>query len=215
MIPNLTYIVQKARDENPQAWRDAHTGNEHTEDFIRIVAPMMYAVNKGFGLNGKRGNPRDISDDAINFIGEGPGTTPGGQPCTVIDIIGGAGGPNPQPQWGVMTDPVAASGAWVNPNSAPGFPHQPPSPPKPVLPSRQELMDEMAYLHEVYKTELLRKDGLWISGHPDFEGIAAWVLDVYLASRIAGRTQEEARQAYINAIRNSQEWKEKHPGERP
>ena len=140
-IPDLTYIVRQAKEEHPQAWKDAHTGNAHTEDFIRIVAKMMHAVNPKFGLNGKRGNPQDISDDAVNFIGEGPGTTPGGQPCTVIDIIGGAGGPNPQPVWQVFSDPVASSGAWVNPNSAPGLPPQPIPPQYPPYPFPEDPVD--------------------------------------------------------------------------
>lgn len=126
-IPNLTYVVQQCREEFPEAWANAHTGNAHTEDFIRICAKRMHAINSKFGLNGKRGNPLDISDDAVNFIGEGPGTTPGGQPCTVIDIIASAGSKDAKPYWGAMSDPVASSGAWVNPNSAPGLPTpQPP-----------------------------------------------------------------------------------------
>ena len=129
MIPDLRHIVEQCKAVYPQAWKDAHTGNAHTEDFIRLCAPMLKAADARFGLNGKRGDPKDISDDAVNVKGEGPGTDKlTGLPCTVIDIIGGAGGPHPQVQWGVMTDPVASSGAWVNPSSAP-VPQPPQMPP--------------------------------------------------------------------------------------
>lgn len=138
-IPDLTYIVRQAQADYPEAWRQAHTGSPQTEDFIRLVAKFMHAVDPRFGLNGKRGNPADISDDAVNVIGEGPGTTPGGRPCTVIDVIAGAGGPNPQPQWGVMTDPVASSGAWVNPGAA--LPPPPPAPQYPPYPPNESDVD--------------------------------------------------------------------------
>jgi hypothetical protein len=127
-IPNLQHIVAKAAADHPTEWKNAHTGNAHTEDFIRLCAPLLALEDARFGLNGKRGNPHDISDDAVNVKGEGPGTdSTTGQPCTVIDIIGGAGGPNPQPQWGVMTDPVASSGAWVASGTAPPQPQPPPA----------------------------------------------------------------------------------------
>lgn len=131
-IPNLTHIVALARQQHPQAWKDAHTGNAHTEDFIRLVTPMLAAVDVRIGLNGKRGNASDISDDAVNVRGEGPGHNNDGTPCTVVDIIGGAGGPNPVPQWGVQDDPVASTGAWVSPGSAP-TPLPIPPPPPPVV----------------------------------------------------------------------------------
>ena len=95
---------------------------------------------------------------------------------------------------------------------SPPIPPTPQPAPAPTLPDRGELMEEMAHLHEVFKRDLLRPDGLWINGHPDFEGIAAWVLDVYLVSRMAGRSRERARETYVNAIRNSQEYQDKHPG---
>jgi hypothetical protein len=118
MIPNYLHIVEQVKLAHPQAWKDAHTGNVGTEDFVRLVAAEIHAKDARCGLNGKRGNPKDISDDALNFHDEGPDYDPtfGNQPVTVIDIIGAAGTPQAYPQWLVASDsnaPVAA--AWVSP----------------------------------------------------------------------------------------------------
>lgn len=208
MIPDLTYIVEQARISYPQAWKDAHTGNERTEDFIRIVAKLMHAVNPGFGLNGKRGNPQDISDDAVNFIGEGPGTTPGGRPCTVIDIIGAAGSPQARPQWGVQTDPIASSGAWVNPNSAPGLPPAP-SPVKPPL-SKSEAFAALQALNAFYAAPeglqrpgglvLVDRDGRSVA---DMEAIAQWFHQLVI--------DRVSLEDVFTQIRASHEWRSKHP----
>lgn len=129
-IPNMLEEVKRCKEANPVAWRNAHTGNPQTEDFIRILAKDLHEIDPRFGLNGKRGNPLDISDDAINFIGEGPGHDPITlQPVTVFDVIRGAGGPNPEASWDRIDQD--GPGAWVDPNvvpiptpsPTPGFPY--------------------------------------------------------------------------------------------
>lgn len=126
MIPNLQFVVEQTAAEYPQEFADAHTGNSHTEDFIRRVAARCHAIDSRFGLNGKRGNPNDLSDDALNFVGEGGGTTPQGMPCSVIDVIAGApvpgsGLPNTgRPAWQVFSTPPDANGAWVLPDAEEG-----------------------------------------------------------------------------------------------
>lgn len=204
-IPNLTYVIEQTRQEFPTEWANAHTGNAHTEDFIRLVAKRFHAISPKFGLNGKRGNPLDISDDAVNFIGEGPGTTPGGQPCTVIDIIANAGAPNARPMWGVFSDPVAASGAWVNPNSAPGLPHPPAST---ILP-KGEAFAKLQALNAFYAApEGLQRPGGLVrfddQGRTvaDMEAIAQWFYQLV----IEGVSLEDV----FMQVRNSHEWREKH-----
>ena len=54
------------------------------------------------------------------------------------------------------------------------------------------------------------REGLWISGHPDFEGISTWVFDVYLRHRLKGESEEQARRAIEDAITQSDEWRAKH-----
>src|SRR3990167_5688668 len=122
MIPNLLAEVERLKTKFPQAWNDAHTGNANTEGFITLLAAHLHAINPAFGLNGKRGDPLDLSDDAINFKGEGADYDPtrGGMACTVIDVIVGAGGPNPQAQWAIVSRPGEPVGAaWVQPVAAP------------------------------------------------------------------------------------------------
>ena len=117
-VPNMLHVVESAKELYPQDWKDAHTGNANTEGFIRKLAPMLHAEYEEFGLNGKRGDPNDISDDAINWKGEGADTDPtnNNSPVTVIDVIGGAGGPSPYPTWAIVTNPSApVKAAWVEP----------------------------------------------------------------------------------------------------
>jgi hypothetical protein len=74
----------------------------------------------------------------------------------------------------------------------------------------------LEWLNNYYKAKdgLQRPEGLWIEGHPDYTGISTWILDVYTASRLKGRTDAEARQAVESAIRQSEEWRVKHPDQR-
>lgn len=133
MIPNLLHEVQLCKRDHPRAWAQAHTGSSQTEDFIRLLAARCHRIDPRFGLNGKRGNPNDISDDVLNYKGEGPGHDPtnNGMAVTVIDVIGAAGSPAAYPTWQVF-DQLPGPGAWVAPNAAPT---PPPAPtPAPSLP---------------------------------------------------------------------------------
>jgi hypothetical protein len=117
-VPNYRDEVAAAAARYPHEWRNAHTGGADTEAFIRLLARDLHAIDPRVGLNGKRGNPNDLSDDALNYKGEGAQFDPtnGDSPVSVIDVIGGAGGPNPSPQW--TTFPDRHPGAWVKPSGA-------------------------------------------------------------------------------------------------
>jgi hypothetical protein len=125
-IPNGRHIVEQLAAQYPQEWWDAHRpsgGGPKTEAFIRRLAWVLHStVDPRFGLNGKRGDPADISDDVVCFDGVSVlgdfDPTRGNAPVTVLDVIGGAGGPNPTPQWG----PVGPSprAAWVRPEPVGG-----------------------------------------------------------------------------------------------
>lgn len=119
------------------------------------------------------------------------------------------------PQWGVI-DPsfYRPNNPWVQRS---GTVPVPIPPTVPVVPGREEALDEMNWLDAYYKSPegLQRPNGLSLNGKPDFEGIAAWYLDVYQKERIKGRNRADARATYVNDIRHSDEWKQKHPGETP
>lgn len=112
----------------------------------------------------------------------------------------------PMPQSGITGTPMPT------PNPVP-----PPATHAGSLPGREEALDELNFLDRYYHSRegLDRQQGLSIAGAPDFEGVAAWYLDVYQNERLKGASREQARAAYIKNIRNSNEWKSKHPGETP
>jgi hypothetical protein len=75
-----------------------------------------------------------------------------------------------------------------------------------------EVQRTLVWLNDFYKSPdgLQRKDGLWLNNRPDWEGISAWVFDVYLRNRLKGLSEEQARQAIEKQIKASDEWKQKH-----
>lgn len=79
---------------------------------------------------------------------------------------------------------------------------------------RHDIVQAGYWLHGIYQSEggLARPQGLWIEGRPDFEGIGAWLLDVYLGERLLGTTDADAKQKVLDAIKQSDEWRQKHPG---
>lgn len=87
--------------------------------------------------------------------------------------------------------------------------------PKPpvVIPDRGEMMDEARRLDAFYKAPegLQRELGLSINFGPDWEGVGAWLFDVYMKARVSGKSREDARLAYVLAIQQTSEWKAKHP----
>jgi hypothetical protein len=75
-----------------------------------------------------------------------------------------------------------------------------------------EIQRTLQWLNDFYRSSdgLQRPEGLWISGRPDFEGISAWVFDVYLRNRLRGMSEDQARQTVEDAIKQSDEWRVKH-----
>lgn len=75
-----------------------------------------------------------------------------------------------------------------------------------------EMQRAMTWLNDFYKSAdgLQRPEGLWIGGHPDFEGLSVWVFDLYLRHRLKDEPEEQARQAVADAIKQSDEWRTKH-----
>lgn len=150
-IPNCLHVVTDLAAQYPQEWWSAHRpsgGGPETEAFIRRLAWVLHStVDPRFGLNGKRGDPNDISDDAICFDGVSMlgdfDPTRGSAPVTVFDVIGGAGGPNPTPQWGPAGPATPRPhAAWVKPVPVGGtssggggtpLPAPPSTPPAPDL----------------------------------------------------------------------------------
>jgi hypothetical protein len=77
---------------------------------------------------------------------------------------------------------------------------------------RDEFLDALNRLDRFYSAPegLQRPDGLSINGGPDFQGIAVWIFDIYLAERLNGISHSAAMTITENAIRNTGEWRSKH-----
>ncbi len=78
--------------------------------------------------------------------------------------------------------------------------------------SGDEFLDVLNRLDRFYvSTEgLQRPGGLSVAGGPDFLGIAAWIFDVYLNERLSGTSATAAWTLTENAIRATDEWRQKH-----
>lgn len=198
--------------------------------FVRLVAQYLNpnGLPTGWGWLTKLPNESNVdgyAEDAIVYGNSAADLE------NVADMINGAGAPNAS--IGGAIKPRRPHNKWERPQPlnewelsylrAGGLPPtpQPPTPPPMATqpPGRDEALDEMYWLHRFYQAPdgLQRPDGLWRSdlGAPDFEGIAAWYLDVYQRERMAMKSRADARAAYVSDIRHSDEWKAKHPGETP
>lgn len=126
MIPNYLHDVEVAKQKYADAWAHAHVdGDPRRLEWVKLFAKDLHAKDGNCYLNGKCGNPNDLSADAINILcakEDSAGRTPGGLPCVVVDVIGGAGGPNPSATWTVYNTLREGSGAPVDPNNIPATP---------------------------------------------------------------------------------------------
>lgn len=79
---------------------------------------------------------------------------------------------------------------------------------------REDIVRVSQWLHEFYASAdgLRRPDGLWLAQQkqPDFEALGAWVFDVYLSARVNGASDADARQAVVDAIKGTDEWRQAH-----
>src|SRR5712692_799075 len=75
-----------------------------------------------------------------------------------------------------------------------------------------EIQRTIQWLNDFYRLPegLQRPEGLWIGGHPDYEGLSAWIFDVYLRNRLKGMSEDQARRVVEDAIKQSDEWHVKH-----
>ncbi|MEQ1879017.1 MAG: hypothetical protein ABL958_20425, partial [Bdellovibrionia bacterium] len=82
---------------------------------------------------------------------------------------------------------------------------------------RQDFLQAMQQLDRFYMSPegLQRPQGLSIGGRPDFEGIAAWIFDVYLNARNSGDEHAAAWVKVTALIQQTEEWRMKHPGVNP
>ena len=78
---------------------------------------------------------------------------------------------------------------------------------------RHDVIATGQWLHSYYQAEegLKRPEGLWIDKHPDFDGLGAWLFDVYLAERLTGTDDATARKKVTDTIQKSNEGRQNPP----
>jgi hypothetical protein len=217
MIPNYLDEVEAAQKAYPEEWAAAHVdGHPKKHDFIVLLARRLYKQNPRVGCNGKRGDPRNLSMDALNILDpdDGPGNTPQGHRCWVVDVIKDAGLPTAKAVWQAFSDPVASTGAWVHPMGVMLEP-EPPEPPKPSPPPPPAITKGEAHallnaLNAFYAAPegLQRPGGLVIydgegRAIADTEAMAQWFYQLVV--------ERVPLQDVITQIKGSHEWRSKHP----
>ena len=123
-----------------------------------------------------------------------------------------ASGRTPDGAWLEVVASITQSGEWQakHPGQAPTTPQGCKAS---VQLNRAEFLQAMERLDAFYRAPegLQRPAGLSINGAPDFLGIAAWIFDVYLNARLAGRSSDAAWAEVVKNIQASDEWKQRHP----
>lgn len=137
---------------------------------------------------------------------------------TSYDISPKTSGGESQYRWHNPPIPLRSSRVLQPP--APEFgPDRPQAAPE--GPGRDEMRRAGQWLHDWYRSHegLQRPQGLWTDAGPDWEGIGAWLFDVYFKARLGGMTEAQAREKVKMEIRRAGgpkgEWQTKHPGETP
>jgi len=126
-----------------------------------------------------------------------------------VDFITGAGGPTPGPGWGVDTTVYTHADAHDPTNHGIGVK---PPPPAPTLKPRDQFYAEFQQVNAFYAAPegLKRPGGMVIDSatpvRADAESMGAWGYDLMTGKTVAECTA---------AIRHSDEWRVKHPGETP
>jgi hypothetical protein len=77
---------------------------------------------------------------------------------------------------------------------------------------RSELLAVMELLDMYYRSQegLQRPQGLSLGGVPDFQGIATWIVDVYMTARLVGFDPGDSFTFVVYQIMQTDEWRRKH-----
>lgn len=134
--PNRIDIIEAVHRDHPGLIHRPH-------DFTAIACAALHAVDPRFGLNGKRGNPHDTSEDCCAYLDDTSllvGSD--GRRIRIIDFIGAANSKDAHPAWIDQTQATIANGTtgvWVQPDRVEPGPvvptPTPPPQPQPAPPS--------------------------------------------------------------------------------
>lgn len=129
----IAHVGRAIRERYPLDWAQAHNGDPDSGSlFVRRWAGALRARGINVGVNGKRGGT-EPSQDILTFpIANGGNTDTSGRygRILIVDVIGGAGGPNPSLQFNDVSAP--APGRFLDPWGVDDV--SVPSPPPVVVP---------------------------------------------------------------------------------
>lgn len=207
-------IAARVKEAHPDAWDEVKVHGQTSRRFINLVSLALLAAGFPAGVNLKRGGPQE-SLDALAFPNasgapDKTGTYPG---LEIIDIVISAERHDAHLGWADVTQDTINAGTFGGWKAGSLTVSPPPVPAKPILPGREEMMNAGRWLDAFYRAPegLQRDNGLSINGGPDWEGVGAWLFDVYLQARVNGKSEGDARAAVVAAIRQTDEWKSRHP----
>ncbi len=242
---NFKELIDPLTTRFSAAWKKAQAPHDDGEFNARVCAVLHYEKGMTqVGRNGKRGDPKVLSKDVICWKGEGNNYDPtnGNAPITIIDFI--LSHEQSDAHIGQITPDPNGPGAWVKPLTLAqidaGAPPSPVPVPVPALKPRETFAAEFAQVNAFYGApEGLQRVGGMVSGvdasvfavlrgvaegsitdlttirnacaqvlglQCDAQSMIAWGYDLMAGAAVA---------QCIKQIRQSDEWKTKHPGETP
>lgn len=155
-VPNYRADVETCVTKYAAAWACLNEERACKLDFIILCARDITRKDPRVGLNGKRGDPGNLSADVLDFRGVG-GTTDSrtGQPLAIVDVAYASDSPQRRPDWnqhdvgpGTWVDPFS-----VQPSQGGGEPPPPPPPPPPggdpISRALKQIDDMHAWLLEI------------------------------------------------------------------
>jgi hypothetical protein len=200
-VPNFSHVPQKL---HATGLYNLLTDAGH-DAFTDAVVTTCHGLDPNFRHLKKASSQTHIhlhGEDSMLYL------LPNNQ-ALAVDFIGGAGGPNPQPGWIVGEFVYKHSDAHDPTDHGLGNGS---STPAPALKPRDQFYREFQDVNAYYAAPegLKRPGGMVIDTatpvRADTESMGAWGYDL-----MTGKTVEECK----TAIRHSDEWKQKHPGEQP
>lgn len=174
-IPDFKPLITPLTTRFAGAWAKAQAAHDDGEFNARVCAVLHYEHGlANVGRNGKRGDPKVLSKDIINWKGEGPNYDPtnGHAPCTIVDFI--AGHESSSAKIDQFYPDPNGPGAWVKPLTLAQIDagEQPnPQPPAFQFPSYSELGDDAFFRAAIGVP--LNQDARY-AGEPMNDGSSVW-----------------------------------------
>jgi hypothetical protein len=208
-VPNHKHIVQGIYNKGTYNLRNKHDRDRFVDDAVYA----LHSVDRRWGFLKKKPGQTQVhghSEDGAVYLSDEPGRS-----CYHVDFGGGFGGDNPSIAWSVDRDPLYSKADWLDPkdHDAREEPKPAPPPPAPALKSREQFSFEIRQLNGFYASGAgLQRPGGMVKY--DYEGrtIAdVEAMEAWCYSLMAGTPLQDC----IRQIRQSGEWRGKHPNETP